>query len=159
MFSGRSASEKPPGKVLLELFTIAVILAVMVLALLPQLKAYGFSARQRVSVDQCGAAVLAAQTLASEIYALGAVQAETREGLTVTLRRRDICTDRQISADTDLGRDFSAAVAQLSGAGGQVQAVRVNRDGVLAALTFISTNLDTVYYSGGDYCFVAEEEL
>lgn len=158
MFSGRSASEKPPGKVLLELFTIAAILAVMVLALLPQLKEYGFSARQRVSADQCGAAVLAAQTLASEIYALGTVQAETQEGVIVTLSRQDICISRQISADTDCGRDFCAAVARLSGAGGQVLAFRINRDGVLASLTFTSTNLDTVTYSGGEYCFIAEEK-
>jgi|GEM_PF-4406464 len=158
MVSDRSASGKPEGRVLLEIFMVLLVVTALAMAVLPLLRGYIVDARQRQAADQCGSAVLSAQTLASEAYGLGKAAAPVSAAETAFFQRGDICTGQPISREAGRSQPFCDAVEYLSDAGGEVVSVTVGRDGIVIAMTFISSKDCTVYYRDGFYAFTAEAD-
>ena len=108
------------GFTLVELIVVLVILAILAALLIPALTGYIDKAKEKQIIAQTRQAVMAAQTLADEKYALG----KTGDGADI---------------GTNLVENDILKLAELVGKG-NVSGVATNTDGVITDLVFKDKN-------------------
>ncbi len=96
------------GFTLVEVIVVLVILAILAAILIPSLTGYIDKANQKVVVAECRAAVLAAQTLASEAYG-------TNKTASPTIATADVETLAELAKDTVKSVTFDTGAATTAG--------------------------------------------
>lgn len=114
------------GFTLVELIVVLVILAILAALLIPALTGYIDKAKEKQIIAQTRQAVMAAQTLADEKYALGNTGAGAGIGAGLTV------------SDVE-------ALAELTGKG-TVSGIKTNANGVITDLTFTDNNSKVCTY-------------
>ncbi len=110
------------GFTLVELIVVLVILAILAALLIPALTGYIDKAREKQIIAQTRQAVMAAQTLADEEYALNPTASSVQSAINANNAAKVL------------------ELAELTGKGTIVGTITVDSDGVVTALTFQDTN-------------------
>lgn len=133
--------KKLKGFTLVEIIVVLVILAILAAAMIPALTGYIDKANEKTAISEARNVVTAAQTIASEKYALGELKKKEVDGKPVdyTWTEKDY-SDILALADIDTSTGSSAKITELT-----------QTNGKITKLVYTTTKGTEVTYSGGSF--------
>lgn len=150
--------KKLKGFTLVEIIVVLVILAILAAAMIPALTGYIDKANQKTAISEARNVVTAAQTLASEKYALGGKSsigtwetAENNKANTVSTKDGKIDMSNVRYAGV---LELADIVVETEGSkliGGYIESLDVSDNGKIATMTYVTTKGYEVVYENGKF--------